>query len=261
MSDADHGVESPDAGPAGADPTAPADPVDLSESLLLAVRRGESTDEESAALAALAPADLAAGLDTDRSRLAFWVNVYNAVTQRALAADPGRWESRREFFGAELVSVAGHPLSLDAVEHDILRRGYHKYTAGYLRLPGVLRSSFADRLAPSERDPRVHFALNCGAASCPPIAAYTRERVDEQLDWATEGYLEAHVDYDPEAGRALVPRVMLWFRGDFGGKRGIYDFLRRYDAIPQDATPGLSYREWDWTFDPGAYADGETPPE
>jgi hypothetical protein len=54
---------------------------------------------------------------------------------------------------------------------------------------------------------------------------------------------------------------MLWFRGDFGGKRGIYDFLRRYDAIPQGATPGLSYREWDWAFDPGAYADGETTPE
>jgi hypothetical protein len=236
------------------------DPVALSEAFLLAVRRGEPTVELAADLAALDDDGLAAALSTDRARLAFWVNVYNAVTQRALADDPSQYESRRAFFSAELVAVAGRPLSLDDIEHGILRRSYHKYGLGYLRVPRPFRSGFADRHAPSERDPRIHFALNCGAESCPPIAAYSRDRIDEQLDRATGGYLEQHVDYDPAAGEALVPRVLLWFRGDFGGKRGIYDFLRRYDQLPHDATPSLSYREWDWTFDPAAYADEERVP-
>jgi hypothetical protein len=234
-----------------------ADPVALSAEFLLAVRRGEPTVGLAADLADLGDRELAAGLDTDPARLAFWTNVYNAATQRALAADPPRYDSRRQFFTADLVAVAGRPLSLDDIEHAILRRSYHKLALGYLRVPGPLRSAFADRHAPDERDPRVHFALNCGAESCPPVAAYTREAVDEQLDLATRGYLEEHVDYDPAAGTALVPRVLLWFRGDFGGKRGVYDFLRRYDLIPRTVTPSLSYREWDWSFDPGAYAERE----
>jgi len=240
-----------------ADAAEAADPVALSEAFLLAVRRGEPTADLAADLADLGDRALAAALDTDRARLAFWVNVYNAVTQRALAADPGRYDSRRAFFGADLVAVAGHPLSLDDIEHGILRRSYHKYGLGYLRVPGPLRGDVADRHAPGERDPRIHFALNCGAESCPPVAAYTRDRVDEQLDWATEGYLETQVSYDPDAGTVLVPRVMLWFRGDFGGKRGMYDFLRRYGQLPRGVEPSLSYREWNWAFDPADYAGDE----
>jgi hypothetical protein len=242
-------------------PAAVTDPVSLSAEFLLAVRRGEPTAGLAADLAALNDGGLAAALDTDGARVAFWTNVYNAVTQRALAADPGRYESRRQFFSADLLAVAGQPLSLDDIEHGLLRRSYHKYTMGYLRVPRPLRSEFADRHAPDERDPRVHFALNCGAESCPPVAAYTREAVDDQLDLATRGYLDAHVEYDPGEGTVWVPRVMLWFRGDFGGRRGVYEFLRRYDQLPRAATPSLSYLAWDWSFDPGAYADDELAPQ
>ena len=232
-----------------------ADPVALSADFLLAVRRGEPTAGFAADLADLGDRELAAALDTDPARLAFWTNVYNAITQRALAADPSRYESRQQFFTADLVAVAGQPLSLDDIEHAVLRRFYHKLALGYLRVPRPFRSGFADRHAPDERDPRVHFALNCGAESCPPVAAYTREGADEQLDLAARGYLDAHVDYDPREGTVQVPRMMLWFRGDFRGKRGVYDFLRRYDQLPRGVRPSLSYLPWDWSFDPGAYAE------
>jgi hypothetical protein len=228
------------------------DPVALSADFLLAVRYGESTRWATEALAALEAGSLAAALGTDAARLAFWCNLYNAAAQRTLATEPDLYESRRRFFGTALVTVAGTPLSLDAIEHRILRRGYSKWTLGYLRRP--LRTAVYDRWAPAERDPRIHFALNCGAESCPPIAAYTREAVDEQLDLATAGYLDRTVDYDPDAGRVTVPRVMLWFRGDWGRKRDILAFLRRYDQVPAGVSPRLSYREWDWSLEPGAYA-------
>jgi hypothetical protein len=231
------------------------DPVARSEQLLRAVRTDEPTDAIETALSRLDPDELAGTLDSDGPRLAFWVNVYNAAVQRALAEDPGQYESRRQFFGKPLITVAGEQLSLDGIEHGILRRSYSKYTLGYVRSP--FRDAFVDQQAVSQRDPRIHFALNCGAQSCPPVAAYTREGIDDQLDWTAGGYLDRTVEYDSGAGRATVPRVMLWFRGDFGGKGGIYEFLRTYDQLPPDASPSLSYHDWDWSLRLGKYADLE----
>jgi len=241
------------------------EPVALSASFLLAVRRDEPTEALTATLAELDSETLAANLDTDGARTAFWVNIYNATTQRALAEDPGQYESRRQFFSSPLVTVADSSLSLDDIENGILRRSHSMFTMGYVRTPGPLRDGFIETHAPDRRDPRIHFALNCAADSCPPIAAYTRGEIDSQLDLATRGYLDEHVSYDPDArgrfgglrgsGRALVPRVMLWFRGDFGGHRGIVEMLRRYEQIPPDTDPRLSYLEWDWSFDPADYTE------
>ncbi|MDG5778454.1 DUF547 domain-containing protein [Haloarculaceae archaeon H-GB1-1] len=151
--------------------------------------------------------------------------------------------------------MAGQDLILDDIEHGILRRGYVKWGLGYLRNP--FGGGFAREQELDERDLRVHFALNCGAESSPLIAVYTREGADEELDWVTEGYLEAMISYDAAANRATVPRVMLWFRGDFGGKSGIVEMLRRYGWLPESAWPRLSYREWDWSLARGRFVDGE----
>jgi hypothetical protein len=240
-------------------------PGDTAEAFLRAVRYDEPTEEFERQLAAIDPDTLAARLDSDDARLTFWVNVYNAIIQRALAANPDRYENKREFFDTKLVTVAGRELSPDDIEHEILRRSYHPYSLGYVRNP--FSDEFFVQQSVSERDPRIHFALNCGAESCPPIAAYSQAQIDEQLDWATEGYLDNTVSYDPDGGllgrgRVVVPRVMLWYRGDFGGKAGILDFLRQYDQIPADARPRLSHHDWDWSLRRGKFADTEEePPE
>ncbi len=228
-------------------------PVDLARELLLAVRYDEPTETYVDALSTLDNETLAASLDSDEKRLAFWINLYNAATQRALADDPSQYESRRQFFTTPLLAVAGKQLSLDEIEHSILRRGYSKWTLGYLRSP--LRDKFFERHEPTARDPRIHFTLNCGAETCPPIAAYTPEDIHQQLDWATEGYLDEHVEYDPATGKALVPRVFLWFRGDWYRKDAILDFLRQYDQLPAGAKPRLSYREWDWSLTPEKFTE------
>ena len=71
-------------------------------------------------------------------------------------------------------------------------------------------------LAPAEVDPRIHFALNCGARSCPPIRAYDGDRVDEQLELATRAYLEAETTVDPQRGRVELPGLMRLYSADFG---------------------------------------------
>jgi len=88
----------------------------------------------------------------------------------------------------------------------------------------------------------------------PPIAAYDRD-VAAELDTAARGYLEATVDYDPDAGVARVPRVLLWFVGDFGGPAGVRDALREYGVIPGDASPRLRALPWDWSPSLDDYAD------
>ena len=228
------------------------DPLALAEAYLRAVRHDDPTHEVTAALRDLSRERLRATLDADAERLAFWLNVYNATAQSILAADPAVFEARSSFFRAPLVTVAGQDRSLDSVEHGLLRRSHPKWGFGYVRNP--FPDSFERAFRVDERDPRIHFALNCGAASCPPIAAYEADRIDAQLDLATGGYLDAEASYDAESGVVTVPRLMLWFRGDFGGRRGILQFLREYDVIPETAMPDIDYADYDWSLDVGRFA-------
>ncbi|MFT4945877.1 MAG: hypothetical protein ACI8TL_000104 [Natronomonas sp.] len=125
------------------------DPLTIAEEFLLATRRGESTDSVRELLATLDDRVLFDHLDTDAARLAFWINLYNAATQDALARNPERYEDRRSFFSSPIVAVAGEEVSLDDIEHGILRRSYSKYTLGYVRSP--FRDEFCSRHAVGER--------------------------------------------------------------------------------------------------------------
>jgi len=52
-----------------------------------------------------------------------------------------------------------------------------------------------------------------------------------------------------------VNTLMSWFRGDFGGKAGAVEMLKKYNVIPQDADPSVSFLEYDWTLELGNYTD------
>jgi hypothetical protein len=232
-------------------------PVARSHAYLRAVRAGEDPSEPREALAGLDPDALADALDTDDARLAFWLNVYNASVQDVLSRDPSLFDSRNRFFRTDHVTVAGHDLSPNAIEHGLVRRSHLSFGGGYLFNP--LPDGFERRFRVDERDPRIHFALNCGAASCPPVAAYTPDGLEETLDAVTASYLDRTVEFEPGGwlydGVARVPRTFLWYRGDFGGKSGALAFLRRYDVLPDGVRPRLSHREYDWSLKLGEYAD------
>jgi hypothetical protein len=227
---------------AGPDPEA--DPLGIARSYVLAVKRGESPDEPAARLADLREERLAAALSDDDAKRAFWVNVYNAAVQHRLAAAPDRWERRNRFFRSTVVTVAGHDLSPNAIEHGLLRRSMLSVGLGYVPWPFPDRFERAHRVG--ERDPRIHFALNCGAAACPPIAAYEAGAIDDQLRLATESYLEQEVEYDDATDEARVPRLFLWYAGDFGGRSGTVAFCREHGALPAGADPTVRYRSYDW---------------
>lgn len=227
-----------------------ADPSALAIDYLLATRtvapaRAAELQQE---LATIDPVQLRAALANDGARVAFWVDVYNAAVLRQPAYDFSSWRTRSRFFSRPAVTIAGRRLSLDAIEHGILRRSRLKLGLGYATNPAP--SSFEREQRVRRVDPRIHFALNCAAASCPPIAAYRAEHIEAQLDLATRGYLQQTARQ--RAGHLEIPAVFLWFMGDFGGPPGVRCFLRLHDV--EGWGRPLRFGEWDWTPHPGRWA-------
>jgi hypothetical protein len=221
-----------------------------SAELLVAIRTGDArkADRLLTELAGLDPERLASSLWDDAARIATWLNLYNAATQRLIAEHPETFARRVRFFRQPAIVVAGRTLSLDAIEHGLLRRSRWKAGLGWLGNP--FPGTFERRFRVDVIDPRFHFALNCAAASCPPIAAYDPSRLDDQLDLATRSHLAGAVRR--EGPRLLVPRLFLWFMGDFGGPRGVRRFLERHGV--ETGRAHLRFARYDWSFRPAAWS-------
>jgi hypothetical protein len=224
----------------------PPDYLKVAADWLYAARIGEPGDSLRQILAHADEASLGTALNSDDRRKAFWINVYNAATQTELKAAPDRYKKRGAFFKARLITIAGKRLSLDDVEHGILRRSKNKLSLGYFNkwFPGRFEQAFRV----DKPDYRIHFALNCGARSCPPIAYYTADKINEQLQNAMTGHLKAESDYDAVRNKVAVTAFMGWFRADFGGRRGIRRLLKEAKVIPASGNPKIVFKKYDWTI-------------
>lgn len=153
-------------------------------------------------------------------RFAFWVNLYNALTVdvvtdhypvasiRDISISPGLFSKGP--WGRKLVTVAGRELSLDDIEHRILR--------------------------PAFGDPRIHYAVNCASWSCPNLAArpYSGAELDAMLDEAARAYINSPRGARVTDGKLEVSSIFRWYMEDFGGtEAGVIAELRKY------AAPGL----------------------
>jgi len=179
---------------------------------------------------------------TPKQQLAHWINVYNVNTVativegypvksiRDLSTDP---IIRLNVFKKERVPVGNAKLSLNDVENDKIRDGF--------------------------KDPRIHFAINCAAKSCPPIRteAFTAEKLDAQLDDQTRTFLNgphgARFKRDGDTLVITTTKIMDWFGDDFekwgGGKAA---FIRKYvpadkqKLIDQAKDIDFEYDDYDW---------------
>jgi hypothetical protein len=224
-----------------------ADPLALARDLVERARAGELASDARDGLAALDPAALEAALIDDARLTAFWLNVYNGAVRVRLLADPAAFRHRWRFFARAAIVVAGHRLSPNAIEHGMLRRSSPVAGLGYVRNP--FPPPFERRMRVGRLDARIHFALNCGARSCPPIAAWDPATLDADLERATAAYLGTESTRTSDGGEIRVPRLLLWYRGDFGGRRGIMTLLRRHGLVGPEEEPGIRYASYDWTMD------------
>ncbi|EAY24332.1 DUF547 domain-containing protein [Microscilla marina] len=218
-------------------------PTQLAQDLLYAIKTQKPYESYLIALQQLTVDNLVELLDSEAKRLSFWINIYNAFIQLEFYKTPDHKPSN--FFTKKCLPIAGQVMSFDLIEHGILRRSKFKYSLGYFNKLFVDKTE--KRLRVDKVDYRIHFALNCGAKSCPPIAFYSDEKIEEELDLATAAYLENESIYHARKNMVEIAKLMQWFRGDFGGKSGIIRMLQQYNIIPTDTHPRLVFRPYDWT--------------
>lgn len=175
-------------------------------------------------------------LDSDEAK-AFYVNLYNAATLELILRhypvesikDIGTWFTSP--WEIEFVRLDGERVSLDHIEHDILR--------------------------PRFGDPRIHFAVNCASMSCPPLFGepFEGERIDRQLDLATRRFINDSGQNRLQGNTLLVSRLFDWYQEDWGGEEEVAGFVVRYaegqfrrELQARRDNLELEYADYDWSL-------------
>ncbi|TLP71244.1 DUF547 domain-containing protein [Maribacter sp. ACAM166] len=233
--------------------TSTTDFSELSESFLKRLKSKKDTEDLQNILANTTIKELDNALDTNDKRLAFWINIYNAYIQVILQKNPDLYADRGSFFKKKQITIAGETVSFAKIEHGIIRKSQYEYGLGYIRK--WFPNKFERKLRVNKPVYNVHFALNCGAIDCPPVAIYEWERLDEQFKKGTKTYLERTTEYNADAKEVAVTSLFNWFRGDFGGKCGVNKILKKNGLIPLTKGIDLTYKNYDWTLDLDNFID------
>jgi hypothetical protein len=202
-----------------------------------------------------------AGLNDRSTQLAFWINLYNALTLDAVI----QFEVQKSiqevkgFFWRAAYNIGGWRFSAHDIEHGILRSNSpHPAVPGAHFGPGDARRRFS--LA--DLDPRVHFALVCASKSCPPIAVYSPDAIDDQLDLATRTFINfGGVEIDRQQGTISLSKIFQWYGPDFGAntlavgdKTALLDFAARHITSENDrdfllnGNPRVQFQPYDWNL-------------
>lgn len=175
-------------------------------------------------------------------QFAYWANLYNAKTLDIVidhypvasikdislggglvaAFTGGPWK-------AKVVRVGGVALSLDDIEHQIMR--------------------------PVFKDPRVHYAVNCASIGCPNLGLvpFSGAMIEAQLDAAARTFVNHPRGVTVEGRAVIVSSIYQWFKVDFGGTdAGLLAHLRRYADPPLLAklkgAQEIADHRYDWSL-------------
>jgi hypothetical protein len=147
-------------------------------------------------------------------QFAYWVNLYNAATVDVIIENyplgsirdigligQGPWKDK-------VLTVAGKRLSLDDIEHGILR--------------------------PIWKDVRIHYAVNCASIGCPNLAprAYTGANLEAMLEEAATGYVNHPRGFARIEGKLVASSIYDWYSSDWGEQSDVLQHARQY-ATPE----------------------------
>ncbi len=228
--------------------------VALSVDLLESIKASDANQTQSVLkqIADIPFDDLVSSLDSKQKKLAFWMNMYNAFVQIELIANPDMFEDKTTFYKEQRHKIAGINMSYDNIEHGILRNSRVKLSLGYVKR--IFVKKWERTLRNKDIDGRIHFALNCGAISCPPVAVFNDVDVEAQLDKVNTIYLKKNTNV--EGNQLSTSPLFSWFRADFGGKKSVRKFLSQYDVVPDnDIKYDLKFMPYDWTLLTGNFID------
>lgn len=176
-------------------------------------------------------------------QLAYWINLYN-ISVVGIVVEGYPVESIRDLSTDPIVRL------------NVFKKASVQTKKGALSLNDIENTKIRDGF----KDPRIHFAINCAAKSCPPIDTepYIGSQVSAQLDDQVRKFLDGpHGVRLEKKGSDLVvhtTKIMDWFKEDFdrwlGGRKA---FLIRFvspDKRKQIEAAGnrveLEYDDYDW---------------
>ena len=222
----------------------PSDPEAFSVRLLETVRKEGLYRAKLDTLSNSSIIALESILKDDNERKAFWINLYNAFVQIRLREAPARYEQKELFFEEDLFRVGTARFSLKDLEEGLLNR---KFDKGF---PKILK-----KLAVDEADPNTYFALNCGAKECPPIAYYSSEGINDQLELAKKVFITGTTTYDPFSDEVRASEFLQWHEQDFGGTKSLMGWFKAFGIVPVHANPEIVFTEYNWSPNTGKYID------
>jgi hypothetical protein len=170
------------------------------------------------------------------SRLALWINLYNALTVAGILREyptssilnhTHGWLYR--FWDDLELAVDGQYYSLTAIEHQILR---------------------------PMKEPRIHMAIVCASRGCPRLRAqaYRVDRLEEQLDDNARYFFARNTSYQlsPDEKTAYLSPILQWFAEDFGPTDADrWEWVRQYLPTPRDRAVDparIRYLRYDWSL-------------
>ena len=173
-------------------------------------------------------------LPSEKEKLAFWINAYNAYTLKIITDNypvksikdlpKGGGLFKGSIWDKKLVIINNRETTLNTIEHKIIR--------------------------PVFKEPRIHFALVCAAKSCPPLRseAYEAARLDEQLDDQARIFLnnKKKNSFNPKIRKASLSMIFRWFGKDFARKKeDLLRYLARY--LPAEVAASIRERPEKWS--------------
>ena len=176
-----------------------------------------------------------ATLPSQNAKLAFWINAYNANAINGVLKHWPKIKSVTEpypdfgFFKNADKKVGGKTLSLNDIENTIIR--------------------------PTFKDPRVHAALNCASASCPPLApyAFNAQTLDAQLTKVMKAFIldRTRNQFDSKTGTVKLSQIFNWYKDDFTAAGGVKAYLAKFLPAEEKALldkAKLTFVDYDWSL-------------
>lgn len=176
------------------------------------------------------------GLPSDKDRLAFWINAYNAFVIKGVLDE------------YPIKSV----LKVGWIPHSFFKRKEFKTKHGEITLQ-VLEN---EKLREAFREPRIHFVINCASISCPKLIreAYSAEKLEEQLEAQAVSFInDKSRNYLDKQNKTLyLSHIFKWYEGDFvrngeGTEEYVAGYLNADDAeFVRNNEITIKYLEYDW---------------
>ncbi len=160
---------------------------------------------------------------------AFYLNSYNLTVIKAIInAYPTKGPMEIPgFFDKKKYTVNGNSITLNGIENDIVRKKYN--------------------------DARIHFALVCGAKSCPPLPSYafTLSKLEQQLEQLTKQSIQnpTFTKIDVKNNIAYVSMLFNWYKDDFIKAKGsVTGFLNNYLKVPVPTNISIENYNYNWAL-------------